>query len=171
MRRRRTRDELEAGKPDLAPMIDIVFNLLVFFMCATKLRTVEGAITAYLPKGLGLLSGAATAQLDDIRIKLLWLDAAGRPTLSHAEGHVVVALGAHRLNAPGELDGRGAPLHPVWRALHGRLLELKAAAAGIEVPVIIDARSQVPVQHVVSTLNEVVRAELTDVRFAAPEVE
>lgn len=33
-RRRRAREEPAPEKPDLAPMIDIVFNLLVFFMCA-----------------------------------------------------------------------------------------------------------------------------------------
>ena len=34
---------------DLTPMIDIVFNLLIFFMCATKFRTPEGMIESYLP--------------------------------------------------------------------------------------------------------------------------
>lgn len=168
-RRRRPREELPVEKPDLAPMIDIVFNLLVFFMCATKLRTVEGAVTAYLPKGLGLLGGAAKdVTINDIRIKLLWHDAQGHPTEAD-DGHVVIALGAHRLNAPGDLEGPRAALHPAWRALHAKLLELKAAASLPDVPVIIDARPQVPTQHVVSALNEVIRAELKDVRFAAPE--
>ncbi len=168
-RRRRPAEEPTPEKPDLAPMIDVVFNLLVFFMCATKLRTVEGAITAFLPKGLGLLSGPTeTVRLDDVRVKLLWHDAEGRPTQAD-DGHVVVAVGAHRLNAPGDLDGPKAPLHPAWRDLHARLLELAAVASAPDLPVIIDARPQVPTQHVVSALNEVIRAGLKDVRFAAPE--
>ncbi|MCW8139065.1 MAG: biopolymer transporter ExbD [Planctomycetota bacterium] len=167
MRRRSRRGELDDVRPDLAPMIDIVFNLLVFFMCATKLRTVEGFIRAYLPKDRGL-AGGATRPLEDARLKLLWLDAHGSPSEGDG-GHVVLALGAHRLNAPGDLDGPRAAHHPAWRDLHGRLLELQAAAADGALPVIIDARPQVPTQHVVSALNEVVRAGLTDVTFAAPE--
>ena len=43
--------ELEvAPRVDLTPMIDIVFNLLIFFMCATKFRSTEGLIMCFLPK-------------------------------------------------------------------------------------------------------------------------
>ena len=38
-------------------------------------------------------------------------------------------------------------------------------------PVIIDARKEVPTRFVVLVLNEVVRAGITDVTFAAPEIE
>lgn len=169
MNRRRRPEELHVDKADLTPMIDVVFNLLVFFMCATKLRTVEGAITAYLPKGLGLLGGAAQdVRINDVRVKLLWHDAQGRETQAD-DGHVVVALGAHRFNAPGDLEGLRAPLHPVWRDLHAKLVEIRSTTDVPDLPVIIDARPQVPTQHVVSALNEVIRAGLKDVRFAAPE--
>ncbi|MCO5172243.1 MAG: biopolymer transporter ExbD [Planctomycetes bacterium] len=168
VRRQSRRGEPDDVRPDLAPMIDIVFNLLVFFMCATKLRTVEGFIRAYLPKDRGLAGGAATVRLDDVRVKLLWHDAHGRPA-EGADGHVVLAVGAHHLNAPGDLDGPRAAHHPAWRELHARLLELQAATADGALPVILDARPQVPTKHVVSALNEVVRAGLSDVTFTAPE--
>lgn len=162
--------QLEDEKgPDLTPMIDIVFNLLIFFMCATKLRSTEALIRAYLPKGLGPIGGAAVVPLNEVRVKLLWLDAAGRPTTDPAAGHAVLAVGAGRLSAPGELDGPGAARSPAWGALQERLRTLLAAADGGQLPVIIDAREQVPVQVVVSALNEVVRAEVKEVRFAAPE--
>lgn len=164
---RRRPEELVADKADLTPMIDVVFNLLVFFMCATKLRSVEGTITAYLPKDLGLLGAAQEVRLNDVRVKLLWHDAQGRPT-DAPEGHVVVALGPHRFNAPGDLDGPRAPLHAAWRDLHARLVEIRSATEVPDLPVIIDAHPQVPTQHVVSALNEAIRAGLKDVRFAAP---
>ena len=52
-----SRFELEEVVLDLTPMIDIVFNLLIFFMCATKFRTPEGVIEAFLPKDKGQASG------------------------------------------------------------------------------------------------------------------
>jgi biopolymer transport protein ExbD len=155
--------------PDLTPMIDIVFNLLIFFMCASRFRSTEALIRCYLPTGLGPLDGAASVTLNEVRVKLLWLDAAGEPTTDPAAGHAVLAVGTTRLSAIGELDGPGAVRSPAWGALQERLRTLLAAAQGDPLPVIIDARQQVPVQVVVSALNEVVRAEVKEVRFAAPE--
>lgn len=37
------------GEMTMTPMIDMVFLLLIFFMCATKFRTVEGKIDSNLP--------------------------------------------------------------------------------------------------------------------------
>ncbi len=44
-------DELEI---DLTPMIDVVFQLIIFFMCIMKFKTLEKKIAAYLPKDVGL---------------------------------------------------------------------------------------------------------------------
>jgi len=44
---------------DMTPMIDVVFQLLVFFMCTIQFRTLEGRLSAYLPKGVGPESSAA----------------------------------------------------------------------------------------------------------------
>ena len=78
---RRKRPEDPDTTIDMTPMIDIVFNLLIFFMCATKFRTEEGLIEAFLPKGLGTASANQTDPIDlgIVRIKLLWVDASGRP--------------------------------------------------------------------------------------------
>lgn len=166
--RRRPQGGPDQAKVDLTPMIDIVFNLLIFFMCVTKIRSTDGVIQAFLPRDRGLGGQPADHALNDVRVKLLWHDGAGRPSTSEA-GHVVVAIGDRRLNAPGELDAARPESHQVWRDLHDRLLALRDAATSAELPVIIDARPQVPTKHVISALNEVVRAKLTDVTFAAPE--
>lgn len=41
-------------KQDLTPMIDVVFLLLIFFMCATKFKQVEQRLDAFLPIPDGL---------------------------------------------------------------------------------------------------------------------
>lgn len=170
MRRRRSTAPDEA-KIDFTPIIDIVFNLLIFFMCATKIRSTDFEIECFLPKDRGLGTAPSVTALNDVRVKLLWHDASGRPTQADV-GHVVVAIGDRRLNAPGELEGAAhIETHPVWRDLHDRLAALRTAATGPEMPVIIDAREQVPTKHVVAALNEVVRLKFKDVTFAAPEKE
>jgi biopolymer transport protein ExbD len=138
---RRARVGVDDPKSDLTPIIDIVFNLLIFFLCATRLRADEGVIRAHLPKTMGLTSATSTEPLNDVRVRLLWHDGRGRRVEGEQGGHVVVAIGEHRL---------------------------KAAATTDAFSVVIDARPQVPMQAVVSALNEVVRAEVPEVRFAAP---
>ena len=45
----------------MTAMIDIVFLLLIFFMCVTQFRTLEGALRGFMPRDAGL---AATDPAD-----------------------------------------------------------------------------------------------------------
>ena len=161
--------------PDMSPMIDIVFNLLIFFMCATKFRTPEGLIEAFLPKNRGQSSGTPQIDLNEVRIKLLWYDSSGRPSKEDKGGFVVLKIGDEVFNTAGEFEQQQFPeISPLWAALHTKLTAFKAGYKGSGekgLPVIIDARKQVPTKFVVSTLNEVVRAGIQDVTFAAPEID
>ncbi|MHC4470808.1 MAG: ExbD/TolR family protein [Planctomycetota bacterium] len=44
----------EEVKLQITPLIDIVFLLLIFFMCAMKFKTLERKVAAFLPKDRGL---------------------------------------------------------------------------------------------------------------------
>ena len=52
-RKRRDRRPLDVmpAKMDLTPMIDVVFLLLVFFLCATRFKTIEDMLNANMPDG------------------------------------------------------------------------------------------------------------------------
>ncbi len=39
---------------EMTPMIDVTFLLLIFFMCTIKFKTLEGKLSAYLPKDKGV---------------------------------------------------------------------------------------------------------------------
>ena len=39
---------------DMTPMIDVTFLLLIFFMCTLKFKTLDGKLSAYLPKDVGV---------------------------------------------------------------------------------------------------------------------
>jgi biopolymer transport protein ExbD len=49
----------EEAKLDMTPMIDVVFQLIIFFMCNIKYKTLEGRLDAYLPKDVGVNQSAA----------------------------------------------------------------------------------------------------------------
>ncbi len=56
--------ELAADNCDLemTPMIDVVFLLLIFFMCTLRFKTLEGKLAAYLPKDVGVNTTEAEPQ-------------------------------------------------------------------------------------------------------------
>jgi hypothetical protein len=64
---RKSGDGNEAFEINLTPMIDVVFQLIIFFMCAMKFKTLERKIEAYLPKDRGL---AATPERIDERVNI-----------------------------------------------------------------------------------------------------
>ncbi len=53
MARRRRRKEEAPIKSDMTPMIDVTFQLLIFFMLTIEFKTLEGKLAAYLPKDVG----------------------------------------------------------------------------------------------------------------------
>jgi biopolymer transport protein ExbD len=59
-------------KIDMTPMIDVVFQLMIFFMCTIKFKTLEGKLSAYLPKDVGVNSSdAEPLEKVDILIKMV----------------------------------------------------------------------------------------------------
>ncbi len=63
----------EEVKLDMTPMIDVVFQLLIFFMCTIRFRSLEARLSTYLPKDVGVNSAPAGPQVErvDIVIKVL----------------------------------------------------------------------------------------------------
>ncbi len=59
----------EEMKGDMTPMIDVVFQLLIFFMLTIKFKTLEGKLAAYLPKDVGVNTSPAEPK-EKVEIKL-----------------------------------------------------------------------------------------------------
>jgi biopolymer transport protein ExbD len=58
-------------KLEMTPMIDVTFLLLIFFMCTLKFKTLEGKLSAYLPKDVGVnKSDAPPKEKIEIRIEV-----------------------------------------------------------------------------------------------------
>lgn len=57
---------------EMTPMIDVTFLLLIFFICTIKFKTLEGKLSAYLPKDVGVnQSDAEPKEKTEILLKIL----------------------------------------------------------------------------------------------------
>lgn len=139
---------------ELTPMIDVVFQLLIFFLVGTKFRVPEGELEAYLPHKGGA-SGRAEIpdDLREIRITLLVSEAGSR-------AEPLVRVDDTR---PGvEIEGG----RMAW--LEQRISLLAQDRETREnVPIIIEVEPHLAYKWVIRTLNICRRAGFTEVSFAA----
>ena len=58
----------EELKMDMTPMIDVVFQLIIFFMLNVKYKTLEGRLDAFLPKDVGVNAAPATQPPEKVEV-------------------------------------------------------------------------------------------------------
>ena len=128
---------------DMTPMIDCVFLLLIFFVCASVGATSEAVLPTELAGG-----GVAAAppeqtpeQLDRLWMKLLPRD-----------GRTVA-----------ELNGT---THPDLDALSAVLTGLKKAGAAGDMPVVLDVAAEVPLGDAIRVYDECLAAGFARIDFA-----
>ena len=69
---RRKKTQSSETEMDLMPMIDIIFQLLIFFLLSAKFIAFEGQLQAFLPKDRGLEATTQTMDLASINLFLVW---------------------------------------------------------------------------------------------------
>ena len=171
----------------MTPMIDVVFLLLIFFMCSTKFKTLEGKLEAYLPKDLGPSPPTDnTDPIEDVTISLRMesIKCNGDPEsvvkFYFDEWFIEPRVpGSREIMSASFLQTLGLrPGISTDEAIRGlearrvRTLESKLARLGKHdvsgIPIIVDGAPEVPFRNVISTLNACVRAKFTKISFAAP---
>ncbi len=180
-RRRRRRPEdptCEVG--NMTPMIDCVFQLLIFFMLSMHFKEVEGKLLSQMPrKGPG--EGEALV-LEEVRVVIC----AGGDVETH-----LTDKGRHeKLEKSNEVcrvavekrmigDVYGTEKHPdrtaankaVYRAMGSMARDLHARIPpqprGLPAPLILDADSEVPYEHVIGAVNALKEAGIHNVEFVA----
>ncbi len=74
-RRKRKVDTEKPVEPPMTPMIDVIFQLLIFFILTMKFKEVEGKLLSQLPKDKGLSSSSVPQpELQEVRIVLCCAD-------------------------------------------------------------------------------------------------
>ena len=140
MRRRRVK--FSAPDLNMAPMIDIVFLLLIFFMCTSSFNENEGQLPAQMPQ----TSPQARRLIEDFDPVHI--------TLRSIAGGVEV-----------QCDGQ---LCSDFDALYAKLEARRAIA---DVPVIIEGRKGVPFGPMVAAMDTCYRANFRRVAFSARGVD
>jgi biopolymer transport protein ExbD len=157
-KRQRTPEEPTQEELPLTPMIDIIFQLVIFFMCAAHFKQIEGKLESYLPKDKGLRNMISELPpLPELRIRLVRRE---EIVTAYLEGRQLGQFPAQ----PDRLQG----LSPAWdriaqeAAPHYERNRREHDRAYLS----IDADPQVPFQYVVSTLDACRRAGIEQIEFA-----
>jgi len=143
-RKKRPRPPLKL-QPPLTPMIDVTFQLLLFFLLTMQFHKAEGQLPADLPK-LGSAVAAAVTPLEPVWIYL-------HPSDEDPE-QVRIDIRQYHLS-----------MH-TWDQLHTQLVDLRTQLGSEEVPVIIEPGAGVSWGAALNAFNEVRRARFTDIAFA-----
>ena len=126
--------------PPLTPMIDVTFQLLLFFLLACQFRPAEGGLPGTLP---GPVDGP---QPKEIKIAL-------RPTGFDSTGRAIVS---YFVDAHGRADvGITSPQRLYEKLVGGRIGD----GWTDEVPILIEAGGDVPWSFVVEAFNQARRAK------------
>jgi biopolymer transport protein ExbD len=133
---------------NMTPMIDVIFQLIIFFMCSIHFKSLEGKLYAYMPRDKGD-NGPPPPIIEEVRIKLAYSE--DSPLLAR------IRVGEINFND--------------WGALERHLKDLAPRLVmpdGLDIiPVKIDADGNVPAQAVVSVLDICKKAGVQKTEFAA----
>ncbi|NUN49632.1 MAG: biopolymer transporter ExbD [Candidatus Brocadiae bacterium] len=134
---------------NVAPMVDIIFCLCIFFMCSFQFKQLEGKLESWLPKERGVfVDKVSDPILEDIRVFMTW---------DETTGETIRTVAARRVNTNEELGLRLLEVINKYRML-GRT----------DTPVIVDAEPRVPWTKVVEVMDICKLNRLDKVELAAP---
>lgn len=185
MATRRKRREIQEEKPlelNMTPMIDVVFQLLIFFMLSMHFKEVEGKLLSQLPKDKGLApTHQLQPELQEVRIVIC----AGGDTRTHLQDK-----GRHeKADKPNDVckvlvekievgdvyktetnPGKAAQNKAIYQALGQKTAELyqsvpSSRGEGKKPPVILDADSEVPYEHIIGAVNACKAVGIDNVEF------
>jgi len=128
----------------MTPMIDVIFQLIIFFICTSSFLPPESILPTDLSMAGSVSAGTAVdpaiRDLDEIVVKLLWGD----------EG-IAWEVNQRRYRSLAEV-----------RAVLAAVAEVK-----IDLPVILDVDRQVPLEHVIDVYDLCRQIGLQKIQFAA----
>ena len=165
----------QEAKLDMTSMIDVVFLLLIFFMCATKFKNPEGTLRAYLPRDRGGDSISSA------------INRGCRITLGRVDKEILLMIddkmisfdvddplgGKNWFEREWQYNGGYAPNEDeLLEHLQMRKdnYEIEGGLGDKGLPVIVDFSKNVPSKYVVQILNLCHEAKIVDISFAQPEI-
>ncbi len=152
-RKRQARRSVSIGAVNLAPMMDVMFNLLIFFLVATSFQLPEGLLAAKLPKTMGLSNQQTVVPVVPIKI---FLEA------EHKNNNVLI-----RVSESMKTDAASLIILDDFEQLYTFLKGLRNKP-GIDekTPIIIAAKNDVDWETLVNAYNAAMRVKFKNIVFA-----
>ncbi len=141
--KRKHKGVMDNADLQMTPMIDVVFQLLIFFMVGCQFKTFEGKLAAYLPKRIG--PNDYKVEMEEVPVKVLLRWNAPRKQCRITVGRIFCGY---------DSDGMVKALS---KARQIKLTGVKVAE--------IEAGGDVRMIWVVQALNMLIRAGLTEINF------
>ena len=142
-------------QPPMTPMIDVTFNLLIFFILTPSFDQTEGYLTTNLPKSSGPNPGP---QVTEVRLKVELFD------VSQDGQYVDGAKNEFCSITFNETQNLGAN----FDALRAALEEKRAAGLAATTPILISPTMACRHKWVVRAFDAAVAARYTNIQFSVP---
>lgn len=181
-RRRGMPEEVATEALNMTPMIDVVFQLLIFFMLTMHFKEVEGKLLSQLPKDKGLSpSHVLQPELQEIRIVIcaggdtrMHLHDKGRHEKADKENNIckvqVEKIEIGDVFKTETNASKGASNKGIYMSLGQKTKELQDAQpstkdATKKAPVILDADSETPYEHIIGAVNACKHFGIDNIEF------
>ena len=155
-RQRRGRRPAQVGELNLTSMIDVIFQLLIYFVVTASFMLNEGVLTAKLPQGSGSPVAADELPPEKINVRL---------TADPADD-TLVQIERGSTNNPVRYESFGELAADLDRLRYDPEIGQAGGIYNPDNPVIIEPQGTVRWQHVVNAFNAAVAAQYTNVSFA-----
>jgi len=163
----RKKKKFEEIKPDMTPMIDVTFLLLIFFIVTLKFKVLEGRLDAALPKDRGTNTSEAE-EIEKLDILLfvaepgeLEADPSGKGLKLFVGRRIRIEIGAQKwYYNPFEIADPENPIPDLTQFLKDPAWDRE------ETPVSLDARKGIVYGDVIVILDVVIREKFQKVSFA-----
>jgi biopolymer transport protein ExbD len=142
---------------DMTPMIDVVFQLLIFFMLTMQFKEVEGKLLSQLPRH-GVAAGPSAVR-EELR---LFLRADGELCRASVEKNEVGELASTERK-----PDRSTANKAVYQAVAAKARGLIDALGDAKAAVILDAGPEVPYEHVLGVVDACKAVRIDAVEFTA----
>ncbi|OHB74766.1 MAG: hypothetical protein A2Z34_06555 [Planctomycetes bacterium RBG_16_59_8] len=169
---RRKPEESKIDDLPLTAMIDVVFQLIIFFLLMPLNKSLEGKLFSQLPKDKGLASAAVSQpELKEIRIRLRYdppsqitqVSIERQPVGDLSRSVVYSGVGGHRKTQTGQNKQTYERLSSMAADFYKKIPSSRDSAKAA--PVIMDASEDTPWEHVVGVVNACRAVGIDNVEF------
>jgi len=154
-------------QPPIVPVLDVTFNLLIFFILMPATGVDEGYLTSNMPTSVGPVANKPTIPEVRIKVQLYDVEPNGEYINGAKNEHVAIAVEGDQLSSA---DGKPlvdqAALAALRKVLEDKRAQLKEQAA--TTPILLSPTMPTRHKWVVAAFDQAVATGFNKIHFAVP---